>query len=217
MKEVTQGILLYHDRSFFSIRRRKYLFGRSGIAFALARCYLGLTTFSSEGRRNQNFSLLSNPRRGWVIRPREEICMAEMNSGSSSGITRLILIPSVITLLVTILRLIGELQHWSSVWFHPGAGGGGAIIGITWLVPIFGVYFALKLSGAGEGLERAGRAILLAVLGLLAMAGGTFIAFAPQIQFPGKVVAGLLLVAAAAALQLPAWPALFCTLLAYGY
>jgi hypothetical protein len=143
--------------------------------------------------------------------------MAEMNSGSSSGIARLILVPSVITLLVTILRLIGELQHWSRVWFNAAAGGGGAIIGITWLVPIFGVYFALKLTAAGEELEHVGRAILLAVLGLLAMAGGTFIAFAPQIQFPGKVVAGFLLVAAAAALQLPAWPALFKTLLAYSY
>ncbi|PYV86618.1 MAG: hypothetical protein DMG05_19235 [Acidobacteria bacterium] len=143
--------------------------------------------------------------------------MAQMNSGGGSGIARLILVPSVITLMVTILRLIGELQHWSSVWFNPGAGGGGAIMGITWLVPIFGVYFALKLSGPGERPERVGRAIMLAVLGFLVMVGGTFITFAPPIQFPGKVVAGFLLMAAAAALQLPAWPALFKTLLAYGY
>jgi len=143
--------------------------------------------------------------------------MAATNSGSGSGILRLIFIPSVVTLMITILRLIGELQHWSRVWFNPTAGGGGAIIGITWLAPIFGVYFALKLSGAGEGLERVGRAIMLAVLGLIVMIGGSFMAFAPFIQFPGKLAVGFLLILAAAALQLPAWPALFKTLLAYGY
>jgi len=143
--------------------------------------------------------------------------MVEMNSSSRVPITRLILIPSAITLAVTLLRLIGELQHWSPTLFNPAPGGGGAIMGITWLVLIFGVYFALKLSVAGEGPARIGKATLFAVLGFVAMIAGAFVGFAHQIQFPGKVVIGLLVIVAATALQFFAWPALFKVLLAYGY
>jgi hypothetical protein len=143
--------------------------------------------------------------------------MVEMNSSSRVPITRLILIPSAITLAVTLLRLIGELQHWSPTLFNPAPGGGGAIMGITWLVLIFGVYFALTLSGAGEGPARIGKATLFAVLGFVAMIAGAFVGFAHQIQFPGKVVIGLLVIVAATALQFFAWPALFKVLLAYGY
>ena len=82
------------------------------------------------------------------------------------------LVPSVITLLVTLLRVMGELGHWSPTLFNSSPGGGGALVGITWLVPIFGIYFALKLSGAGEGPLGAGRAIGLAVFGLAVLAGG---------------------------------------------
>jgi hypothetical protein len=81
-------------------------------------------------------------------------------------------------------------------------------VGITWLVPIFGIYFALKLSAAGEGPVGVGRAIGLAVLGLALMAGGSFVVVAPQVNLPGKVVIGVLLIGAAAALQFKTWPAL---------
>ena len=46
-------------------------------------------------------------------------------SGSRISITRLIIVPSVITLAVTVLRLVGELQHWSTRLFNPEAGGPG--------------------------------------------------------------------------------------------
>ena len=55
---------------------------------------------------------------------------------------------------------------------------------------IFGVYFALKLSVAGEGPARIGKANLFAVLGLVAMLAGTFVGFAHQIHFSGKLVMG---------------------------
>ena len=87
--------------------------------------------------------------------------MVEMTSSRRLSIGRLIFIPSVITLAVTLLRLIGELQHWSPILFNPTAGGGGAIMGITWLVLIFGVYFALKLSVAGKDRRASVRPICL--------------------------------------------------------
>ena len=143
--------------------------------------------------------------------------MAELPSGNRVPIARLILIPSVITLVATLLRVVGELRHWSPALFNPSAGGGGALVGITWLVPIFGIYFALKLSGAGEGPVGVGRAIGLAVLGLAVLVGGSILTIAPQVHLPGKQVIGLLLMVAAAAMQFMSWPALSKALLAYGY
>ena len=143
--------------------------------------------------------------------------MAETSSNNRTPIARLILVPSVITLVITLLRIMGELRHWSPTLFNRSAGGGGALVGITWLVLIFGVYFALKLAGDGNGPAGVGRSIGMAVLGLVVMAGGGFIAAAPQVNIPGKLVIGLLLFAAATALQFRTWPALSKALLAYGY
>ncbi len=42
------------------------------------------------------------------------------------SIKKLILVPALITLAVTLLRLTGELMHWSKALFNPAAGGGGA-------------------------------------------------------------------------------------------
>ena len=56
------------------------------------------------------------------------------------SIKKLILVPALITLAVTLLRLTGELMHWSKALFNPAAGGGGALVGIAWLVPVFGIY-----------------------------------------------------------------------------
>ena len=77
---------------------------------------------------------------------------------------KIILIPSIITLAVTLLRLTGELQGWSRVWFNPTAGGGLAPIGIVWLVFVFGAWFAVKLARDGDMPASAGRTIGLAFL-----------------------------------------------------
>jgi hypothetical protein len=86
---------------------------------------------------------------------------------SSRPTTRdLVLVPAVITLGVTALRLVGERQQWSPALFSRAGGGGGALIGISWLPFIFGIYFALRLARAGEGPVSKGKAIGFAVLGL---------------------------------------------------
>jgi len=84
------------------------------------------------------------------------------------SIRRLIVVPAVITLAVTLLRLVGELRHWSPTLFSREAGGAGALVGIVWLVPIFGIYFAIRLNKAGQGPASRGRAIGFAVAALLA-------------------------------------------------
>jgi hypothetical protein len=78
----------------------------------------------------------------------------------------LVRVPAIITLAVTALRLVGELQHWSPVLFNRAGGGGGAIVGISWLPLLFGVYFAWRLVKAGEGPASKGKAFGIAVLGL---------------------------------------------------
>jgi hypothetical protein len=104
--------------------------------------------------------------------------MAENNKGPIS-VKDMILVPAVITLAVTILRLVGELNGWSPLLFNSDAGGGGAIVGITWLVPIFGVHFALRLAKSGGAPASAGRVLAYALGGLAAavaiMIGGSLL------------------------------------------
>ena len=84
------------------------------------------------------------------------------------SLIRLVRVPALITLGVTLLRLIGELQGWSPALFNREAGGGGALVGIAWLAPIFGIYFALRLSQSGTAHIKAGKTFLYAVAGLAA-------------------------------------------------
>lgn len=143
--------------------------------------------------------------------------MAQSAPSSNPSITRLILVPSIITLAITITRLVGELQHWSSVLFNSSAGGGGAIVGIVWLPFIFGPYFAVKLVRSNQGPGSLGKTIGLALLGIGVVVGGGIVGFAPQVKFPGKEWVGLVLMIIGGLLAWPGWPALFKTLLAYGY
>ena len=143
--------------------------------------------------------------------------MTATDSAARVSTARLVLIPGVITLAVTILRLVGELQHWPTVLFNPAPGGGGAIVGISWLPIIFGPYFALKLAGAGEGPGSVGKAIGMTLLGLLVLVGGGFLVATSQFQSMGKAAGGFLLMAAAAVIPLSGWPSLTKTLLAYAY
>jgi hypothetical protein len=144
--------------------------------------------------------------------------MTEASSGARTSTMQLIAVPALITLAITILRLVGELQGWSKVWFNPSAGGGLAPIGIVWLVFIFGPYFALKLDSAGEGPASVGRVALYGLLGIVVAVIGFFAAFA--VSTPGTPLAQLVVIIAsivAIVIQMKAWPAMFKTLVAYGF
>jgi hypothetical protein len=140
-----------------------------------------------------------------------------MADNSRSSVLRLVLVPSLITLAVTIVRLAGELQNWSPVLFRRSAGGGGAIVGIVWLVPVFGIYFALKLSGGAEGPSSAAKSIGFALLGLIVLVIGGAVGFSASVHFPGKYALIYILMAAGAALVFPGWPELWRALVAYAY
>jgi hypothetical protein len=132
-------------------------------------------------------------------------------------ITRLIAIPTVVTLAVTILRLVGELKHWPAPWFSSAGGGGGAIVGISWLPLIFGPYFAIKLAAAREGPSRTGRSIAFALLALLVLVAGGFL-FGSTLKHTNLLtLVGLLLMLGSAFVPGIAWKQLGTTLVAYAF
>ena len=60
----------------------------------------------------------------------------------------LLLIAGSITLVVTLLRLLGEVKGWDGSLFSAEAGGR-SWFGIIWLVPVFGILFGRRLAKAG--------------------------------------------------------------------
>jgi hypothetical protein len=137
-----------------------------------------------------------------------------------TSVTRLVLVPGIITLAVTILRVVGELQNWPSILFSRSAGGGGAIVGISWLAFIFAVYFAVKLQRSDQGLQSSGRAIGLMVLALVIFIAGGFLpvlgmgeTMVLRLSILGAL--GAVMSVAAIFVMRKAWPAYWNVMLAY--
>jgi hypothetical protein len=133
--------------------------------------------------------------------------------------TQLILVPAILTLAITLLRQVGELQHWSTALFNPAAGGGGALVGIAWLVPLFGAYFAWKLAEGGERPSGPGPAIGWPLLGFAIVPVAGFAAFKLGAQQGSSAMFGVIVVGSlvGAVLAFRGWPALSRVLLAYAF
>jgi len=131
---------------------------------------------------------------------------------------KLVLVPAVITLGVTLLRLFGELQGWSPRLFSREAGGGFALVGISWLAPIFGAWFGWRIAQGGT-VPRFGRALGLVLVALVLMPVLGFAASAAGLAGVSFGTFALYVVGAivGAALGFRAWPALGRTLLAYAF
>ena len=149
-------------------------------------------------------------------------------SVSGLNVKRLIMVPALIALAVTIVRLVGEISGGPSSLFNRSAGGGGALVGIVWLVPIFGVYFAIKLVRGGFGPESVGKVIGLAVAGLVIGYATNFLIFAllehgdPTVSLSfGEAIGrqlGFAVASIVAVLILrKGWPAFFKTMICYAF
>ncbi|MEO5762347.1 MAG: hypothetical protein ABIR28_08550 [Vicinamibacteria bacterium] len=126
------------------------------------------------------------------------------------------MVPSLITLAITVLRAAGELQNWSPGLFNKSPGGGGALIGISWLILVFGGWFGLRLTRMGYGAARplrvSGLALLVGItLGLVSFGIGQV---AGQNAFFLVFMAGSIV---AIFLTRNLWPELWKTLLAYAF
>jgi hypothetical protein len=139
-----------------------------------------------------------------------------ISSPTKAVITRLIMYPVIITLVVTLLRLFGELMGGPAILFGK-PDGTGAIVGITWLPFIFGPYFAVKLFDRSMKPTGFGKTIIFALVGFVILAFGGILAFTSMISFTGHIAVGLLLFVVAAGLQYIPWHELAQTLIAYGY
>jgi len=137
---------------------------------------------------------------------------------------RIVAVPLLISVAMTLLRLAGELGHWSVAWFSPATGGilpsgWSWVVGITWLPALFGPYFAYRLWGAGHRPPNLGLTLGFALL------GGAILFFGMQVMRPrvATSTAGPLWLVAiwgvavvAAGLQAFGWRKLAGTLLVYG-
>jgi hypothetical protein len=145
-------------------------------------------------------------------------------------IGKLILVPALITLAVTLLRLVGELQGWSPVLFNRGTQTWSpSLVGIVWLVPVFGAWFGWKLTRAGSGPRSLGRAVGLELAALAVLPLAAFLApkagivpermWRPNVPLTESLTILSVFVAVfivGIAIGIRAWPALGRTLLAYG-
>jgi hypothetical protein len=129
---------------------------------------------------------------------------------------QLIIVPALIAVGVTALRAFGEVHHWPTPLVN-SAVCGKAVLGVAWLVPIFGVYFALRLYRAGSQPRLLIPAVLLAITSVLLKFGGTVIMERPGLGYVTRLSLNLAVTALALVLQAVAWPDLFKALLAYGY
>jgi hypothetical protein len=132
------------------------------------------------------------------------------------SISRLILYPALLTLAVTLVRVAGELLSGPKTFFNPEQGGAWAIVGIVWLVPIFGAYFGYRLAREGGRPANLGRGLGIGVLGAVVFAAG-FLLFQRVLQNFTGIILMWTLAALAGVLQIFAWRHLFNVLAAYAY
>jgi hypothetical protein len=146
----------------------------------------------------------------------------------SRSVWSLVLLPAILSLLVTIVRLVGELQQWGGTLFSaagPDPKQQQGLFGISLLIPVFGFVFGFRLRRATGGPPHLGKATLLYLLGAGVLVGGFLLAQSlelirlPTEAAPGMpqgmpVVLGLL--GATTLVLLWAWPRLSATLLLYG-
>jgi hypothetical protein len=129
---------------------------------------------------------------------------------------QLIAVPAFISIGVTALRLVGELLHWPKPWVNNDVCGK-AILGVVWLVPIFGIYFAVKLIRARNAPERLDRAMVLAISALVLKLGGTLVMESRGMGYASRLSINFIVTLIGLVLSAVAWPILAKALLAYGY
>lgn len=130
----------------------------------------------------------------------------------------LVLAPALLTLAVTVLRLVGELRGWSPRSFSRLPGGGLALVGIAWLAPLVGLYLGWRLQRARVPAPSGMRSVFVpaaaAALGSLAalIAGKAL-----QTSWTANLTLWAVVSALVAAVAFAAWPALGRPLLAYAW
>ena len=125
---------------------------------------------------------------------------------------------ALVTLAVTGLRLVGELRGWNPDYFSRLPGGGLAVVGITWLVPLVGAYFGYHLARARAsvpeltGLVGWNIAAILVGLGI-----GAGLEKAVQPTATNTLLLWAVVSILVAAMSLSTWPTIGQLLLLYAF
>lgn len=135
---------------------------------------------------------------------------------SGPPLLSLVLWPALLTLGVTLLRLVGELRGWSTDYFSRLPGGALAIVGIWWLPLVVGPYFGWRLARAGV---RSPHPVQIVGVPALALASGTLVGLlAGRLLNPSwtaYLVLWAFIALVAGGVAFAAWPAAGKPLLAY--
>ena len=129
---------------------------------------------------------------------------------------RLIAVPAFLSIAVTALRLVGELLHWPKPLVNSDVCGK-AILGVVWLVPVFGTYFAVKFFHAGGAPQRFSLSVVLAISALALKLAGTFIMESHGMTYALRLSTNFIATSIGLVLSAVAWPTLSKALLVYGY
>ena len=140
-----------------------------------------------------------------------------MSDSYKPRILPMVLVAAVLTLVVTAVRVVGELNQWDPKWFSSEAGSRWNPFGIVWLVPVFGILFGRRLSQSGA-VPRFVTGFFVPMFGFFAIVlaaiwiedafAGEDLQSATNYLFLGAPIMSLL--------ALFAWPRAFASLLVYG-
>jgi hypothetical protein len=146
--------------------------------------------------------------------------LATAPQSATLSTARLILWPSVLTLLISVARLVAEQQGHVTT----ASGGRGLLLGITWCIFVFGAWLGWRLARSGQR-PRVARPWLWALLALLAVAGTIVWQFRPFLaaerteavyqHLRNAVLVIVAVTAVAAAAMFAVWPRLAWTMLLY--
>jgi hypothetical protein len=133
--------------------------------------------------------------------------------------SRVFLVILLLTYAMTVARLVLELSGTGPAASR-GAGGGGFWLGISWLPPLVGALFAMRLCAAGSGPRRPLRVVAFSIAALAIAIGLAVFNFqrakaGEQTLMVTFLIGGALWLAIAAVLA-RSWPALAKPLFVYG-
>jgi hypothetical protein len=134
-----------------------------------------------------------------------------MSDAPRPSVVRAVLIAAVISWLVTALRLFGEHEKWSPVFF----GGNLSIVGITWLLFPFAFWFGRRLAQNGHAPASARRVVVLHLVAFALVAGSHFAVRGIE-DVNTRVCAQGAAVAVIGLAGLVAWPRAWLALASYG-
>ena len=136
-------------------------------------------------------------------------------SDHQSRIAPMLCVAALLTLVVTVVRVVGEYHTWDPSWFSSEAGSPFNPFGIVWLVPVFGFLFGRRLSRS-RGTPRFVTGFFVPMFGFFAiMAAAVFVGRLEGREMYDALTYVFYAGPVLSLLALFAWPRAFVAMLGY--